>query len=147
VTKRKTAVSTFGQRLREERERLQMTQEQFAELGGVKRVTQHLYELSERFPDVRYLESVLQHGVDLQYLLLGNRQAAQNSADEVRLSGEVLDQIYRAVEEFARDEKGNPISMETKLRLFQFLRVALEGAAQVNASELRARLARLLKAA
>src|ERR1700687_5616131 len=88
VTKRKTPVSTFGQRLREERERLQMTQEQFAVLGGVKRVTQHLYELSERFPDVRYLESVLQHGADLQFLLLGNRQAAQHSADEVRLSGE-----------------------------------------------------------
>jgi hypothetical protein len=124
-----------------------MTQEAFAALGGIKRVSQHLYELSERFPDVRYLQAVSEHGVDLQYLLLGRRQTGKDAADEVSISGEVLDQIYRAVEEFARDDKGDPISMETKLRLFQFLRVALEGTSQVDASDLRARLARLVRAA
>ena len=32
---------SFGSRLRQERERLRLTQEKFAELGGVKRVSQH----------------------------------------------------------------------------------------------------------
>jgi transcriptional regulator with XRE-family HTH domain len=132
VAKRKSPGTTFGQRLREERERLKLRQEDFAELGGVKRVTQHLYELSERFPDVRYLEALIGHGVDVQYLILGRRLSP--SAASVQVSGEVLDEIYRAVEEFARDAKGNPMPIETKLQLFRFLRAALEGASNVNCS-------------
>jgi transcriptional regulator with XRE-family HTH domain len=145
VTKRRTAQQTFGQRLREERERRQLTQKEFAELGGIKRVTQHLYELSERFPDVRYLEALSQHGVDVAYLVLGRRVAG--TADGVQVSPEVLDEIYCAVEELGRDADGRPMPMETKLKLFRFLRTALEGATSVTASDLRARLRRMIRAA
>lgn len=46
---------SFGSRLRQERDRLRLTQEKFAELGGVKRVSQHLYEQDVRVPDINYL--------------------------------------------------------------------------------------------
>jgi transcriptional regulator with XRE-family HTH domain len=42
---------SFGRRLREARDRLRLTQQQFAELGGVKRVSQHLYEQDAGVPD------------------------------------------------------------------------------------------------
>jgi transcriptional regulator with XRE-family HTH domain len=145
MTKRRTQAATFGQRLREERERLQMTQQQFAELGGVKRVTQHLYEMSERHPDVRYLEALALHGVDVHYLVLGRRLSEPRG--EVQLPGEVLDEIYRAVEEFARDSSGNPMPLDAKINIFRFLRAALDGSSHISADELRARLQRMVRAA
>ncbi len=61
----------FGRRLKSERERLGMTQPQFAELGGIKRATQHLYEQNVSSPDIEYLLKLDANGVDVIYLLFG----------------------------------------------------------------------------
>lgn len=66
--------STFGKRLREERERMRATQDVFAELGGVQRRAQANYETDERAPDTEYLTGLMRAGVDVFYLLSGERK-------------------------------------------------------------------------
>lgn len=66
----------IGERLREERTRLGMSQPSFGEIGGVTKKTQMLYEGSERFPDAQYLAAVAASGVDVLYVLTGQRSQA-----------------------------------------------------------------------
>ena len=66
---------SFGERLREERERLRLNQTAFAATGGVTKKTQMLYEAGERFPDVRYLAAVQEIGCDVRYVVTGHRDA------------------------------------------------------------------------
>ena len=63
----------FGARLREERERLGMTQDAFGEACGVRRRAQAHYEAGERYPDAQYLEAAAKLGVDLGVLFGGRR--------------------------------------------------------------------------
>lgn len=64
---------TIGVRLREERERLKLNQADFAELAGVTRNTQSLYETDERTPDGKYLNAISFREVDILYVLCGNK--------------------------------------------------------------------------
>ncbi len=65
-----------GERLREERTRLGLKQEEFAQLGGVNRNTQGSYEKNERSPDLNYLSAVAVHGVDVLFVVTGVRLLA-----------------------------------------------------------------------
>lgn len=67
----------FGKRLKEERERLGMSQVEFATACGVKRTAQYNYEANERHPDIVYLGGAMAAGVDMGYLLTGSRDLAQ----------------------------------------------------------------------
>jgi transcriptional regulator with XRE-family HTH domain len=64
-------VDNIGKRLREERERLGLSQEAFGALGGVKKLTQLKYEKGERTPTLAYLEGLRAHDVDVDYILFG----------------------------------------------------------------------------
>ncbi|RKU01957.1 transcriptional regulator [Burkholderia sp. Nafp2/4-1b] len=64
-------MSTIGSRLREERLRIGLSQEEFAAVGGVLRRAQSNYESDERSPDARYLTAVAELGVDVLYVLRG----------------------------------------------------------------------------
>lgn len=66
---------SIGDRLREERGRLKMSQPAFGEAGGVTKKTQMLYESGERFPDARYLAAIAAIGVDVAYVVTGARMA------------------------------------------------------------------------
>ena len=63
----------IGSRLREERERLKLTQEAFATSCGVGRRAQVTYESGERSPDARYLEAASKIGVDIAYVIYGGK--------------------------------------------------------------------------
>lgn len=63
----------IGPRLREERERLGMTQRVFGDIGGVEPNAQGRYESGERMPRVDYLAAVAAKGVDALYVLNGVR--------------------------------------------------------------------------
>lgn len=63
----------LGKRLLEERERLSMTQPELAEKCGVTMRTQRNYEKGERSPDADYLAALAQQGLDVLYLLTGQR--------------------------------------------------------------------------
>ncbi|RCL28880.1 transcriptional regulator [Pseudomonas sp. AFG_SD02_1510_Pfu_092] len=66
----------IGLRLREERERLGMTQRVFGDIGGVEPNAQGKYESGERTPRVDYLAALAARGVDAQYVLSGIRTPA-----------------------------------------------------------------------
>jgi transcriptional regulator with XRE-family HTH domain len=72
-------MSEIGDRLREERERLGLNQQDFGALGGVARNAQSRYEKGERAPDTDYLEALRQSGVDIVYVLIGTRLGASGS--------------------------------------------------------------------
>lgn len=63
----------FGERLKLERKRLGMNQEEFGAKAGIQRFTQYQYEAEVNSPTVRYLASILEIGVDLTYVLYGIR--------------------------------------------------------------------------
>jgi transcriptional regulator with XRE-family HTH domain len=63
----------IGSRLREERERLGLTQTEFAGQLGLSLNTQSNYERDRRQPDAAYLAQAVGLGVDAIYVLLGNR--------------------------------------------------------------------------
>lgn len=66
-------MNNFCERLREERERLGYNQADFGEIGGVKKLAQFNYEKGERSPDAAYLGKIASIGVDIIYLLTGQR--------------------------------------------------------------------------
>ncbi len=66
-------MSGLGERLREERKRLGLSQADFGALGGVKANAQGKYEADERSPDAEYLTGLSAAGVDVLYLLTGQR--------------------------------------------------------------------------
>ena len=116
---------SFGSRLREERERLGLSQTQFADVGGVARTTQHIYETDIRSPDVAYLEKLRGIGVDVSYLVIGSRLAAAGG-DTLTISYPALLNIYRIVDEFCVDEDGAPLPLEVRARFFQLLCASLK---------------------
>lgn len=72
-------------RLREERERLGLSQAALGEIGGVKKLTQLNYEKGERSPDSAYLSAIAKFGADIQYIVTGIRSAESLSPDEKEL--------------------------------------------------------------
>lgn len=132
--------TSFSSRLRVERARLGLTQEQFASLGGVKRASQHMYEQSERVPDIHYLQRLSEHQIDVVHLLLGQK-VPSSDAGQLILSGGLLSDIYCVVDEFGRDVAGDLLPLQDRLKLFQFLCAAVAGPdSQINAQGLRERL-------
>jgi len=110
----------FGERLRGERERLGLSQLSFAEIGGVKRTTQHLYETGVRVPDLHYLDRIRAAGVDLGYLVLSERLAPARQ-EALTIGHATLTALYKLVDEFCLDSKGVLLPLETRLRFFQML--------------------------
>lgn len=75
----------FFDRLKEERKRLGLNQDEFAALGGVKKGAQFNYENGSRSPDSDYLTAVAAAGVDVLYLLTGEHASSTLPADEHEL--------------------------------------------------------------
>lgn len=63
----------IGQRLKEERSRLKLTQKNFAAIGGVLANAQSKYERGERSPSAIYLAQLEKIGVDVLYVLTARR--------------------------------------------------------------------------
>lgn len=89
--------SGVGERLREERDKLAMNQTDFGLAVGVSRGTQKAYELESSSPDVRYLCALQGMGVDVTYILTGNRAGAP-LGDISTEEHQVLD-MYRSLPE------------------------------------------------
>lgn len=64
---------SIGERLREERERIGLSQTALAQIGGVGKTTQIKYEKGASSPDSAYLSAVSDEGVDVFYVLKGQR--------------------------------------------------------------------------
>lgn len=97
-------------RLRKERERLGYTQAAFAELGGVKRISQFLYEKGDRAPDTNYLFRLVPHGVDIGYILLGDENKWRETGKMQELPMSEVMRIYEEVETLT--QKLDAVSVE-----------------------------------
>lgn len=64
---------TIGQRLKEERERLTLSQLAIAEMAGTTRKTQIDHETDRTPPKASYLAKVASLGVDVAYVITGER--------------------------------------------------------------------------
>jgi transcriptional regulator with XRE-family HTH domain len=62
-----------GARLREERTRFGLNQEDFGAFGGVTRNSQQAYEAGRRAFDISYLAHLADRGVDIGYVMTGDR--------------------------------------------------------------------------
>jgi transcriptional regulator with XRE-family HTH domain len=80
-------MSDFSLRLKKERKRLGMSQEELATTGGVKLNAQSNYENGHRSPDAAYLARVSAVGVDVAYLITGTRTQPARSQAAVDSSG------------------------------------------------------------
>lgn len=75
----------IGQRLKEERERIGLSQEQLGIIGGVKKLAQFRYENGETYPNAQYLAEVVKIGIDVNYVLFGTRANNALTAEEEQL--------------------------------------------------------------
>ncbi|ARI94463.1 TPA: helix-turn-helix transcriptional regulator [Pseudomonas aeruginosa] len=108
---------TIGERLKEERQRLGMSQTELAEQCGVSKNTQLAYEKGERSPDAAYLLRASLLGADVLYVITGRRQPAELES----LSQEELD-VLRYMKSMEEEDRiaylrvGRGISESTESR-------------------------------
>ena len=62
---------SIGERLKEERKRLGLSQMELCELTGITRKTLFSYETGERSPNVLFLSALFNHDFDVDYILKG----------------------------------------------------------------------------
>lgn len=88
-------LDTIGARLRVERERLQLSQEAFANKAGVHRRTQVNYEADDRRPDADYLAAIAGFGADIAYIVTGSRglSVRQPWPDDAQIYVSLIDAI------------------------------------------------------
>lgn len=103
-------MSGIGDRLREERERLGLSQGAFGELGGVKANAQGNYEKGVRSPDAAYLAAVAAIGLDVLYVVTGER--TPQPADCISVREAALLGFFRQLPE---DEQANLVRTASAL--------------------------------
>ena len=116
VNKKMLISDRVGERLREERDRLGLTQAEFGVLLGVSRGTQKNYELGANSLDLRYVSALEEHGVDAAYVLTGRRATP-------------LGQLFTAVEMELIDQFRS-ISAEDQKAIRRFLKAMADDAAR-----------------
>lgn len=80
---------SFGERLREERKRMGLSQPQFAALAGTTKQTLFSWESGKTAPDGFQLEALAESGMDVLFVVTGQRlaeQPATDAAEQVLLS-------------------------------------------------------------
>lgn len=101
------AMTEIGSRLKEERDRLKLTQVELAALAGVSNVTQSKYESGLTTPNATYLGSFAKCGGDVLYVVTGTRAPQVRDGDQqpVAITAEeaaLLDN-YKHADEQGRD--------------------------------------------
>jgi transcriptional regulator with XRE-family HTH domain len=92
--------SPLGSRIREERQRLGVSQAILAQRLGVHRKTQVNYELGQRKPDTDYLEALAREGVDVGYVLTGeSRREVEQVYSNILDSLMVALDLYKGFEQ------------------------------------------------
>lgn len=93
-----------------------MSQDEFARLLGISRVTQNYYENGSREPGLSYLSAFGQNGGDLLFLLFAD-EAAHEYVDLIDWA--LFDKVWDWVERVAIDSKGNPYPPDLKKKAFR----------------------------
>lgn len=93
---------SMNARLREERERLEMSQEDFAALAGVTRSPYSSWEAGKTSPTAVQLAALANAGADVLYILTGQRQTGDVQRALTRREAVLVDN-YRNVSESQKD--------------------------------------------
>lgn len=81
----------YGTQIKASRKRLKMTVDDFAERLGVSRATQMNYESGKTLPNLAYLDSCANLGIDpMSLLLAGTSRSADNNLDSSGLAVELF---------------------------------------------------------
>lgn len=88
----------IGDRLREERKRLGLNQDEFGVIAGVSKTAQFNYEKGDRSPDAAYLAAIAAAGVDVMYIITGARSVPAAESLSPRAAA-LLDNYEHAAEE------------------------------------------------
>lgn len=64
---------TIGKRLKEERERLHLTQTSLGDIGGMGKTTVIAWERGTAFPNAEFLSAAASFGMDVYYVITGER--------------------------------------------------------------------------
>ncbi|WP_426139664.1 helix-turn-helix domain-containing protein [Pseudomonas sp. DWP3-1-2] len=64
----------IGTRLKSERKRLDLSQQELGAIGGIEANAQGLYERGKRFPNAGYLGAIAEAGVDVLFVITGTRK-------------------------------------------------------------------------
>lgn len=91
---------TIGERLKEERSRLKLSQTELGAIGGVGKTTQINYEKGSGSPDGKYLAAVAEQGIDVLYVVTGERRPS--SAESVSAEELELVMAYRTMSDAER---------------------------------------------
>jgi len=83
-----------GRRLREERERLGLSQTAFAAIGLASKGSQILYEKGKPCPS-NYLSAIAAHGADVLYILTGRRE--QPALEDIKTLTAAIEVIEEAL--------------------------------------------------
>lgn len=106
--------ASIALRLEEERRRLGLNKSSMASLGGIANSAYGYYENGDRAPSGEFLAAVATSGVDVQYVLTGNRSESVDglSCEELKLlanfrdSGKQKNIIQSVAVAIANLEKG-----------------------------------------
>ena len=118
---------SFAERLREERKRLKLTQEEFGRLGGVTKTAQSLFESGKNRPGSEFLQALHQHGVDVCFIFTGKRHQA-NLYD-----WELLKNAFLFVSRTFTERKDRNFTTE---QLFEIFKSVLEASMGENRPDL-----------
>lgn len=105
-------MSTFGERLVEERKRLRMNQAEVATVVACSTRAIGSYERGERSPDAEQLIKFSEMGMDIYYVLMGERVTERLDLDPMQRA--VLDDFDRC-------------SMKDKIEAVRYLALLAEG--------------------
>lgn len=142
-------MNNIGEKIREERLRLGLTQEDFARACKVGRRAQSAYEAGERVPDLTYLKFAIDAGADQQYILTGVRRETSVTADHfkdrfiralceiLQIDGDPIDEAFHALGEAVSVDGGRHLSSYELNRLAESL---LRHSKRLNSTEVQLEL-------
>ena len=90
----------IGKRIKAERQRLSLSQTEFAELGGLTKQAQVNYEAGRRMPDISYLLRIKEKTkIDLNFILTGKTGLEKSTLTDHEAA---LIDLYRENEDFKK---------------------------------------------
>lgn len=113
----------LGERLRAERERLGLTQEELATRLGIARKTVINHENDAHSVPLEYVDQLGQLGADCHFLLFGRRFAEYSGAPDP----DILQQVLEWAETLCKDRKGKPFSLKHTARFMSMAYIYLAG--------------------
>jgi len=112
-----SSLSTLGDRLKAERDRLGWSREDMAGFGAVSNASQRLYDASNRVPAISYLLLLAKSGADFNYLLHAER-ADSVTETYLHITEETADKVFRLAWHIWQTENGRVSSVDEAAKLF-----------------------------